>query len=158
MKPKISWAAALTATAGLTAIVGVLPGAASAAPRPASASDPRSAAPAVPALDWKPCDHGFYCADVRVPLNYQDPGGAKISIAVISSRATGPGPSLGWLFFNGGGPNPQVTTLSRVYPNLPAAWREHYNIITWDPRGMGYSTQVRCFPDLAPAPTRRWPP
>jgi pimeloyl-ACP methyl ester carboxylesterase len=147
MKPKISWAAALTATAGLTAIVGVLPGAASAAPRPASASDPRSAAPAVPALDWKPCDHGFYCADVRVPLNYQDPGGAKISIAVISSRATGPGRKLGWLFFNGGGPNPQVTTLSRVYPNLPAAWREHYNIITWDPRGMGYSTQVRCFPD-----------
>jgi pimeloyl-ACP methyl ester carboxylesterase len=141
MHRKISWAAA-AAAAALAATVCILPGAASAAAS-------RPAAPSVPALAWKPCDGGFYCADLRVPLNYRDPRGARISIAAISSRATGPGPSLGWLFFNGGGPNPQVSTLSRVYPNLPAAWRERYNIITFDPRGMGYSTQVRCFPTEA---------
>ena len=161
---KMSWAAALTAAAGLTVIVGVLPGAAGAATRPASAAQAtvgsesagaaesgaaESAGAAVPVLDWKPCDDGFYCAAARVPLNYSDPHGAQISIAVISSRATGPGAGLGWLFFNGGGPNPQVSTMSRVYPNLPAAWRERYNIITFDPRGMGYSTQIRCFPTEA---------
>jgi pimeloyl-ACP methyl ester carboxylesterase len=136
---RITWAAALTATVGLAATICVLPGAAV----PAAAA--QSSGPAVPALAWKPCDSGFYCATARVPLNYQDPRGALISIALISSRATGPGPSLGWLFFNGGGPNPQVSTMSRFYPNLPAQWREQYNIITWDPRGMGYSTQIRCF-------------
>jgi pimeloyl-ACP methyl ester carboxylesterase len=112
-----------------------------------AASSP--AKPAVPVLDWKRCDDGFYCATARLPLNYDHPRGAKISIAVIRSRASGPGPSLGWLFFNGGGPNPQVSTISGVYPNLPAAWRERYNIIMFDPRGMGYSTQIRCFPTEA---------
>jgi pimeloyl-ACP methyl ester carboxylesterase len=146
MKPKIrgriSWAATLIATAGLAATVAVLPGT-------AQAAAPRPAGPAAPALAWKPCDHGFQCATAHLPLNYRDPRGAQISIAVISHRATGPGPSLGWLFFNGGGPEPQVSTMPGVYPILPAAWRERYNIITFDPRGMGYSTQVRCYPTVA---------
>jgi len=147
MKPKIrvmiSWAAALTVTAGLAAAVGVLPGA-------ASAAAPRPAAPTVPVLAWKPCDKGFQCASAHVPLNYNDPHGAQISIAVISHLATGPGPSLGWLFFNGGGPEPQVSAFPGEYPILlPAEWRERYNIITFDPRGMGYSTQVRCYPTEA---------
>ncbi len=145
MNPKIrrrmSWAAALTATAGLAVAFGALAGAASATPRPAGA--------AAPVLAWKPCDHGFRCATAHVPLNYRDPRGARISIAVISHRATGAGRSLGWLFFNGGGPEPQVSTMPGVYPILPAAWRERYNIITFDPRGMGYSTQIRCYPTVA---------
>jgi pimeloyl-ACP methyl ester carboxylesterase len=156
MRPKIrrsSWVVALTATAGLAVTVGVLPGAAAAARKPTSAAQTPAASkptePAVPVLNWKPCDDGFYCATARVPLNYSHPRSAQISIAVISSRATGPGPSLGWLFINGGGPNPQVSTLSGSYPNLPAAWRERYNLITFDPRGMGYSTQIRCFPTEA---------
>jgi pimeloyl-ACP methyl ester carboxylesterase len=144
IRGRISWAAALTATAGLAATVGILSGAASAAPMKTAAV--RSAGPAIPVLAWKPCDHGFYCATAHVPLSYNDPRGAQISIAVISSRATGPGPSLGWLFINGGGPNPQVSSMPGAYSNLPAAWRERYNIITFDPRGMGYSTQIRCFP------------
>jgi pimeloyl-ACP methyl ester carboxylesterase len=146
MKPKIrsriSWAAALTVAAGLAATVCVLPGA-------ASAAAPQPGRPATAVLAWKPCDNGFYCATARVPLNYRDPRGAQISIAVISSRATGPGPSLGWLFFNGGGPEPQVSIMSQAYADLPATWRERYNIITFDPRGMGYSTQVRCYPTEA---------
>jgi pimeloyl-ACP methyl ester carboxylesterase len=147
MRPRISWAAALTATAGLAMTVGVLPGTAAAAQGSASATRLTAASvPAVPVLRWKPCDHGFYCATARAPLNYSHPHGAQVSIAVISSRATGPGHSLGWLFLNGGGPNPQVSTLPGGYPNLPAAWRERYNLITFDPRGMGYSTQIRCFP------------
>jgi pimeloyl-ACP methyl ester carboxylesterase len=155
-------AAALAAAAGLAVAACGGPAAAVATGSPAarpeagpaagSAARPEAgsaAGSAVPALAWKPCQHKFYCATARVPLNYNDPRGARISIAVISSRATGPRSSLGWLFFNGGGPHPQVVSMSRVYPNLPAQWRERYNIITWDPRGMGYSTQVRCFSSQA---------
>jgi pimeloyl-ACP methyl ester carboxylesterase len=147
IRGRIARAVALTAAAVLSAAVYALPGAASAAGPASPARAP--AGPAVPVLAWKPCDDGFQCASARVPLNYRDPRGAQISVAVISHRATGPGPGLGWLFFNGGGPNPQVSTMSTVYPNLPAAWRERYNIIMFDPRGMGYSTQVRCFPTEA---------
>jgi pimeloyl-ACP methyl ester carboxylesterase len=100
-------------------------------------------------LAWKPCDDGFQCATARVPLNYRDPSGAQIGIAVISHQATGPGPSLGWRFFNGGGPEPDVAAMPSTYPALPAPWRERFNIITFDPRGMGYSTQVRCYPTEA---------
>jgi pimeloyl-ACP methyl ester carboxylesterase len=152
MRTKIAWAAALTAAAGLAAALGVLPGsavaavpAAPAAPAAVPARAVAAAQPAVPVLDWKPCDSGYYCATARVPLNYKDPDGATISIAVIMHRATGPGTSLGWLFVNGGGPNPQVITMQNFWPNLPKLWQQRYNIITWDPRGLGYSTQIRCF-------------
>ena len=130
-------AAALAAAAGL-AVAGC-GGSATASP----------ATPTVPVLAWKPCDGMFRCATARVPLNYRDPRGATISIAVISHLATGPGRSLGWLFLNFGGPNPQLGNMATVYPNLPAAWRERYDLIIFDPRGMGYSTQIRCFPTEA---------
>lgn len=143
----LSWAVGLAVTTGLAATAGVVPTATAATTNPAATTKPPAVTKpaAVPVLDWKPCDNGDQCASARVPLNYGHPGGAKISIAVISHRATGPGKSLGWLFFNGGGPNPQVSTMSTFYPELPAQWRERYNIITWDPRGMGESTQLRCF-------------
>jgi pimeloyl-ACP methyl ester carboxylesterase len=138
------WAAALVAAAGLAVTVYAGPAAASSA-----AVSSVAVSAAVPTLAWKPCDGGYQCATARVPLNYKDPDGTRISIAVISHRATGPGTSLGWLFINGGGPNPQVSTMSSTYPALPAPWRERYNVITFDPRGMGYSTQIQCFPTEA---------
>jgi pimeloyl-ACP methyl ester carboxylesterase len=148
MKRKASWAAALAGIAGTAVAAGVLSGAGpSTAPETAAAVS--TAPPAVPALAWKPCDDGFQCATAHVPLNYSDPGSAQISIAVTSHQATGPGASLGWLFFNGGGPEPQVSTFSSIYPTLPAALRERYDIVTFDPRGMGDSTQVRCYPTKA---------
>jgi pimeloyl-ACP methyl ester carboxylesterase len=143
IRHRIARAAALATTAGLVATAGILPAA-------AAAEAPRPEQPAVAALAWKPCDDGFYCATAHVPLNYNDPRAALISIAVISHRATGPGPSLGWLFFNGGGPEPQVNSFPTAYQIVfPAAWQERYNVITFDQRGMGYSTQVRCYPSEA---------
>jgi pimeloyl-ACP methyl ester carboxylesterase len=141
IRGRFSWVTPLAATAGLVAALGAVPVAASAAARPTG--------PVVPVLAWKPCDQGFYCATAHVPLDYRDPRGALIRIVVISHRATGPGRSLGWLFFNGGGPEPQVSSLPTAYQAFPSAWQERYNIITFDPRGMGYSTQVRCYPSEA---------
>lgn len=94
MKRKVSRAAALAGMAGVAVAAGVLSGAApsTASETAAAVSAVSAAAPTVPVLAWKPCDHGFQCATARVPLNYRDPGGAQISIAVISHKATGPGP------------------------------------------------------------------
>lgn len=60
----------------------------------------------VPRLDWSPCIPGrrFDCATAKMPLDYSDPGGRTIDLAVIRRKATDPGRRIGTLFFNPGGP------------------------------------------------------
>ncbi len=142
-------AARLRAVAGLSAaalLAALLaPAAAQAAPRPR----PAPGAPPVPVLRWRPCDGGFQCATARVPLNYRRPGGATIRLAVIRHRATDPAERIGSLFVNGGGPNEQIVSFVGALHNFPAALRTRFDIITFDPRGFGYSTAIRCFPSEA---------
>ena len=103
---------------------------------------------AVPRLDWRPCGGGseFACARARVPLDYRHPGRRTIELSVKKRAATGPGPRIGTLFFNPGGPGgPGAQSLSFFYPLLPREARERFDIVSWDPRGVGDSTPVRCF-------------
>ena len=101
-------------------------------------------------LRWRSCDGGFQCATARVPLSYRDPRGATISIAVIRHLATDPARRAGTLFFNGGGPMEQILSfVTGGFGLLPAAIAARWDIITFDPRGFGYSTAVRCFPTMA---------
>jgi pimeloyl-ACP methyl ester carboxylesterase len=65
------------------------------------------------------------------------------------ARSNGSARRLGSLFINGGGPGEQIEGLVDFYPSLPAVLRKRFNIIFFDPRGFGYSTAVRCFPDAA---------
>jgi len=115
---------------------------------PALARQP-AASPPVPVLDWHSCDSGFQCATARVPLDYRQPNRATISIALIRHQATDPADRAGSLFFNGGGPSEQIASFPGEYPQFPAALRERFDIIKFDPRGFGYSTAVRCFPSQA---------
>src|SRR5580658_5788065 len=109
-----------------------------------------SATPPVPVLHWRSCDGGFQCATARVPLSYRDPRGATISIAVLRHLATDPARRIGTLFFNSGGPMEQIDTLVANFGGfIPAAIAARYDIITFDPRGFGSSTAVRCFPTMA---------
>jgi pimeloyl-ACP methyl ester carboxylesterase len=85
-----------------------------------------------------------------VPLNYANPRGTTIRIAVIRHRASDPARLIGTLFFNGGGPDEQIQGfVGHNFREFPAVLRERYNIVTFDPRGFGYSTQVRCFATMA---------
>jgi pimeloyl-ACP methyl ester carboxylesterase len=118
-------------------------------PAACSAATPAPATPPVPVLHWRSCDGGFQCATARVPLSYRDPRGATISIAVVRHLATDPARRVGTLFFNGGGPNEQIDGFVTGFWELPAAIAARYDIITFDPRGFGYSTAVRCFPTMA---------
>jgi pimeloyl-ACP methyl ester carboxylesterase len=107
--------------------------------------------PPVPVLRWRACTPaGYQCATARVPLDYQNPRGATISIAMIRHLATDPARRAGSLFFNPGGPGgPGTAALPQVYPLLPAAARARFNVISFDPRGVGRSTAVRCFATAA---------
>ena len=162
---RILRAGAVVAAMGLMAAFAVPAVAATASPSTASpstalpstalpsaasrASADTAAAPRVPALRWASCDNGFQCATARVPLDYRRPDGATISIAVVRHVATDPARRIGSLFVNGGGPSEQVEGFLAAYPSLPAILRERFDIITFDPRGFGLSTAVRCFPTAA---------
>lgn len=113
---------------------------------------------AVPALQWKPCadpgQAGFDCATARVPLDYSRPRGATIELALIRHKATDQAHRIGTLFFNPGGPGGSGVVVLPLYlklPTTPAAVmfpvrvRERFDIISWDPRGVGASTSVQCF-------------
>ena len=65
---------------------------------------------AVPPIAWHRCPAGsagamaggFLCATVAAPLDYRDPAGAKIRLAVVEHVAIGPA-RRGVIFFNPGG-------------------------------------------------------
>ena len=65
---------------------------------------------------------------------------------MIRHRATDPMHRAGVLFFNSGGPNEQIESFAAGFGEFPAALRARFDIVTFDPRGFGYSTAVRCFP------------
>jgi pimeloyl-ACP methyl ester carboxylesterase len=110
---------------------------------------PRATGLAVPRLDWRACGGGFFCATAAVPLNYARPAGPKISIAVIKHPATSPARRIGSLFFNPGGPGDSgVTALRQAYFLFPPAVRARFDVVSFDPRGIGQSTVLKCFASI----------
>jgi pimeloyl-ACP methyl ester carboxylesterase len=112
---------------------------------------------AVPAVVWHQCPAGsagamaggFSCATVAAPLDYRNPSGPKIRLAVVEHAATGPA-RRGVIFFNPGGPGGQGTVqLPESIGFFPKELLRDYDIVSWDPRGAGASTAVRCFPSQA---------
>jgi pimeloyl-ACP methyl ester carboxylesterase len=107
-------------------------------------------ASAAPALSWRDCGGGFECATAPVPLDYDDPHGPAIDIAVIRHPATDPAHRIGSLFFNPGGPGDAGTqALPPYYSYFPASVRARFDVVSFDPRGVGASTAVQCYPSLA---------
>jgi pimeloyl-ACP methyl ester carboxylesterase len=102
--------------------------------------------PVVPALNWQPCDGDFRCATATVPPDYAHPRGATVQIAVVEHPATDPAHRIGSLFFNPGGPGGSgITSLTTLYPEFPATLRARFDLVSFDPRGIGQSTVLRCF-------------
>jgi pimeloyl-ACP methyl ester carboxylesterase len=117
------------------------PGAAAATPTPSAAS----ARPAPGALAWKGCDGSFECASFAVPLSYASSAGGTLDLAVVRKKATGPGARIGSLVVNPGGPGESaVGYLERAYAGLPGAVRARFDLVAFDPRGVGRSAPVRC--------------
>lgn len=95
---------------------------------------------AVPQLNWSGCGR-FQCATMAVPLDYAKPDGAKISIAVIRHHVKN---SKGIVVINPGGPG--GSGVGAVRQGLPFVSRLQNNldIVGFDPRGTGDSTNVNC--------------
>src|SRR3546814_6411255 len=68
-------------------------------------------------IAWAPCGGGFQCATTDVPVDYENPGGATLSISLIKRPASAPGERIGTLIMNPGGPaGSAVTRVRRGFP------------------------------------------
>ena len=103
----------------------------------------------VPDLDWVDCGDGLQCATAEVPLDYDRPDGRQISLALTRAPAGDQAHRVGSLFINNGGPGSSVLDFVRNDARnvLPADVQARFDIVGFDPRGVGQSTPVRCFAD-----------
>jgi pimeloyl-ACP methyl ester carboxylesterase len=116
-------------------------------------SSPVSASAQSSGLRWGACAHpadGFECATVHPPLDYANPGAETINLVAIRHAATDQANRIGTLFFNPGGPGGAGTDDLPSWLSLfPAAVQARFDIVSWDPRGVGQSSPMLCFPTLA---------
>ncbi|CCH28148.1 alpha/beta fold hydrolase [Actinosynnema sp. NPDC047251] len=102
-------------------------------------------------LDWKSCDDGLLdasgaqCADVTVPLDYQQPRGRTITVAISRLKATDPAQRRGIMLSNPGGPGgPGLAMMARIKGTMSPAVQARYDLVGMDPRGVGRSTPIDC--------------
>lgn len=96
-------------------------------------------------LSWSNCGE-YECTMVAAPLDWDDPSAGTIGLSVIRAAATGPN-RIGSLLTNPGGPGASGVALIRDSLDFAvgAALTDAYDVIGFDPRGVGESTSVKCF-------------
>src|SRR5579875_1980366 len=93
-------------------------------------------------LSWHPCASGYRCASLAVPVDYADPQEGTLKLALIELPATGRH-VVGDLVMNPGGPGASgLEFLQEV--SFPAGLRASFNLVSFDPRGVGQSDPVTC--------------
>jgi pimeloyl-ACP methyl ester carboxylesterase len=118
---------------------------ASASATPAPTTTAAAAVPAPGRLSsWKGCGNGFQCATLTVLLDDAKPALGTVGLALTRHRATG-SHRIGSLITNPGGPGESaVDWLKGSYEDFPSAVRSRFDLVTFDPRGVGHSAPVRC--------------
>jgi pimeloyl-ACP methyl ester carboxylesterase len=97
-------------------------------------------------VEWGECEPAraaLRCARVTVPVDWNRPGGATLQLAV--ARRAGDG--RGTLVVNPGGPG--ISGIDFLARN--AAGPDGYDLVAWDPRGVGRSAGLTCPPDATAA-------
>lgn len=98
-------------------------------------------------LAWGECDSGgsdAECAVYEAPLDYDDPGGERVEIAVKRFAAQG-GDRIGSLLVNPGGPGGSGHDyVEYAASSVGETVRERFDMVGFDPRGVGRSTPLTC--------------
>lgn len=96
-------------------------------------------------VDWERCGSGSECATISVPLDYTKPTGKTIELRARRVPARDRGGRIGTLFINPGGPGGSgIEYAGAAGFVLGAPLLRRFDVIGWDPRGVGQSTPVRC--------------
>lgn len=95
-------------------------------------------------IAWSNCGGGFQCGNINVPLDYNKPDGTTIRIAVVRKPATDEAHRIGSLLLNPGGPGGSGIDYARSAGVVSPAVAARFDLIGFDPRGVGQSTGVHC--------------
>ncbi|GAA2432231.1 alpha/beta hydrolase [Actinomadura vinacea] len=108
---------------------------------------------AAQSLTWTPCDDpdnpGAECATLKLPVDWDRPDGPTFGLALARRKATEPDARVGSLVFGPGGPGDSgvqrvVGGIARFSPEV----RRRFDIVSFDPRGVGRSNPITCSDDL----------
>jgi len=97
-------------------------------------------------VNWEKCGDVLECTTIKVPLDYAQPSGDSIDLALNRRVAEGASRNL---LVNPGGPGGSGLDMveSSVQTMFSSDLQKAYNIIGFDPRGVGESTPVTCQSD-----------
>jgi pimeloyl-ACP methyl ester carboxylesterase len=133
-------------TRALTVVAIVIAAAAVATGGPVSA---QAGSPLQGTLRWRSCSVSFECTTMRVPLDYANPSGPQVNIAVARLPARDQSKRIGSLVMNPGGPGGSgVDFVLGAAETLPSELRDRFDIVGFDPRGTGQSDPVNCKADM----------
>lgn len=97
------------------------------------------------ALAWESCGGRAECATFAVPLDWSDPAGETIELAVVRYPARKPDQRIGVLMANPGGPGGSAIDFLRAWQSILAPEiRDRFDLVAFDPRGVGESTPILC--------------
>ncbi|WP_348786739.1 alpha/beta hydrolase [Leifsonia sp. NPDC080035] len=96
-------------------------------------------------LTWTGCASGKQCATAKAPLDWKNPGAGEIELALI--RQTAKGTKQGSLLVNPGGPGGSGYDFVKDSVDYATddALQSHFDVVGFDPRGVGHSTAVKCY-------------
>ena len=115
-----------------------------------------SAQTAKPELTWAPCGDvpDTECAGLLVPIDYAKPDGAKITLRIARAPALDAAKRKGVLLLLPGGPGVGIMEIMagelRAIQHV-SEFQRQYDVVTFDPRGIGKSSPIRCDPAKVPA-------
>ncbi|AXB47634.1 alpha/beta hydrolase [Amycolatopsis albispora] len=107
---------------------------------------PAAAAAPPERLRWEPCPvagSAQECATLRVPLDYREPHGERIDVRVSRIPARKPEARHGVLLLIPGGPGSSGLNRPSTL-DIPAEVRDRFDLVGFDPRGVGKSTPISC--------------
>ncbi|WP_328991177.1 alpha/beta hydrolase [Kribbella sp. NBC_01245] len=104
--------------------------------------DPGEPPEGMPEDVWKMIWKDLECADVVVPMDYRNPGAGNLTIAISRLKASDPARRQGVLLLNPGGPGGNGLLMPSFFRNDAIA--KPFDLIGFDPRGVGRSTELSC--------------
>lgn len=100
-------------------------------------------------VDWDGCEGELECATIDVPLDHDDPLGETITIAMARRVADDASRRIGTMLINPGGPGGSgIDLLQSAEFFFPDDVLERFDVVGFDPRGVGDSTAIDCGDDF----------
>jgi pimeloyl-ACP methyl ester carboxylesterase len=98
-------------------------------------------------LVWSDCGPN-QCARLMVPIDYSRPDGDTLKLALLKAVATSPSKRIGSLVVNPGGPGASGVDYAKAADFIVTkSVRAAYDIVGFDPRGIGSSSPIKCLDD-----------